>query len=138
MISIPVPYEKHGRLLLSNCEIAKLHPHKRRDGPVNRKHFKFSQIALQSSTKVMFNYLDVMFILGCAHSHSECASKRRRIENHVNLVSSRDQSTLEKVISSSIKRIRPGDKNTMQLQTLGKPTSLQLGSPEAWVTISIV
>ncbi len=45
------------------------------------------------------------------------------------------------VISSSIKRIRPGDENTTQLQTLGKPTSLQLGSPEEAeriYTISIV
>ncbi len=34
-----------------------------------------------------------------------------------------------RLISSSIKRIRLGDKNTMQLETLGKPTSLQLGAP---------
>ncbi len=86
----------------------------------------------------MFNYLDVMFLLCYAHSHSECASKRRRIENHVNLISSSDQSTLEEVISSSIKRIRPGDKNTMQLQTLVKPTSLQLGSPEEAERIYII
>ncbi len=104
------------------CEIAKSHAHKRRQGEWGPN----AQIALQSSTKVMFSYLDVMFLLGCAHSHPECASKRRRIGNHVNLISSSDQSTLEKVISSSIKRIWPGDKNTMQLQTLGKPKSLQL------------
>ncbi len=34
------------------------------------------------------------------------------------------------MIPSSIKRIRSGDKHTVQLQTLRKPTSLQLGAPE--------
>ncbi len=72
--------------------------------PVSREHFKFAQIDLQSSTEVMFNYIYIMFRLGCAHARSGCASKRRRIESHGNLISSSDQSTLKKNESGLVTR----------------------------------